>query len=143
MYQKYKKEQSHADPVLRIVQAAPDAMCLLAYDCQLNDVSRFCTDSDQCSILGIDPTFTPLRAVAAYMHHENYNLTHPQANCCNFVMLKPIYLKPQAFYSLLYSERSNILGPRLKINLTNKGYIFKVEEISFILIISLTFFIAL
>ena len=52
-----KKEQSQVDPFLRIVQAAPDAMCLLASDRQLHDVARFCTHIDQCSILGIDPTF--------------------------------------------------------------------------------------
>ena len=52
-----KKEQSQVDPFLRIVQAAPDAMCLLVSDRQLHDMARFCTDNDQCSILGIDPTF--------------------------------------------------------------------------------------
>ena len=36
-----KKEQSQADPFLRMVQAAPDAMCLLTSDCQLNDMIRF------------------------------------------------------------------------------------------------------
>lgn len=52
-----KREQSQADPFIRIVQAAPDAMCLLANDWQLHDMARFCTDLKQCSILGIDPTF--------------------------------------------------------------------------------------
>ena len=36
------------------VQAAPEATCVLAADYQLN---RFCTNKDQFSILGIDPTF--------------------------------------------------------------------------------------
>lgn len=52
-----KKGQSCLDLFLRIVQAALDAMCLLAYDRQLNDVARFCTNSNQCCTLGIDPTF--------------------------------------------------------------------------------------
>ena len=52
-----KKEQSLADPFLRMVQAAPDAMCLLTSDCQLNDMVRFCTDPLQCSVVGVDPTF--------------------------------------------------------------------------------------
>lgn len=39
-----KKEQSLADPFLRIVQAVPDTMCLLTSDRQLNDMVRFCTD---------------------------------------------------------------------------------------------------
>ena len=52
-----KIQQSHADPFLQTVQAAPDAMCLLANNRQLNDMVRFCTEPDQCSVLGINPTF--------------------------------------------------------------------------------------
>ena len=52
-----KKEQSQVDPFLRVVQAAPDAMCLLTSNRQLNDMVRFCTDPLQCSIVGVDPTF--------------------------------------------------------------------------------------
>ena len=52
-----KQQQSRADPFLRMVQAAPDAMCLLANSRQLNDMARFCTDPNQCCVLGIDPTF--------------------------------------------------------------------------------------
>jgi len=40
-----------------MVQAAPDAMCLLANSRQLNDMARFCTDPNQCCVFGIDPTF--------------------------------------------------------------------------------------
>ena len=40
-----------------MVQAAPDAMCLLTSDHQLNDMIRFCTDPLQCSVVGVDPTF--------------------------------------------------------------------------------------
>ena len=36
-----KKEQSRVEPFLRMVQADPDAMCLLTSDCQLNDMARF------------------------------------------------------------------------------------------------------
>ena len=52
-----KKEQSYVDPSLRVVQAAPDAMCLLTSNRQLHDMVRFCTNPDQCSVLGVDPTF--------------------------------------------------------------------------------------
>ena len=37
-----KQQQSRADPFLRMVQAAPDAMCLLANGRQLHDMARFC-----------------------------------------------------------------------------------------------------
>ena len=52
-----KQQQSRADPFLRMVQAAPDALCLLANSRQLNDMARFCTYPNQCCVLGIDPTF--------------------------------------------------------------------------------------
>ena len=52
-----KQQQSRADPFLRMVQAAPDAMCLLTNSRQLHDMARFCTDPTQCCVLGVDPTF--------------------------------------------------------------------------------------
>ena len=52
-----KKQQSRVEPFLRMVQAAPDAMCLLTSDRQLNDMARFCTDPRQFSVVGVDPTF--------------------------------------------------------------------------------------
>lgn len=53
-----KKEQSRADPFIRRVNAAPEAMCVLARDRQLNDMARFCNGDDQFSIVVIDPTFS-------------------------------------------------------------------------------------
>jgi len=35
--EEWKQQQSRADPFLQMVQAAPDAMCLLANNRQLND----------------------------------------------------------------------------------------------------------
>lgn len=52
-----KKEQSQANPFIRVVNAAPEPMCVLARDRQLNDMVRFCTDDCQFSIVGVDPTF--------------------------------------------------------------------------------------
>ena len=52
-----KQQQSRADPFLRMIQAAPDALCLLANSRQFNDMARFCTYLNQCCVLGIDPTF--------------------------------------------------------------------------------------
>jgi hypothetical protein len=37
-----KKEESQVDPFIRNVQGAPDAMCVLAKQHQLNDLVRFC-----------------------------------------------------------------------------------------------------
>ena len=52
-----KKEESQVDPFIRNVLGAPDAMCILAQDRQLNDMVRFCCDPKLFSIVGVDPTF--------------------------------------------------------------------------------------
>ena len=52
-----KREESQVDPFVRNVQGAPDAMCVLAKDHQLNDLVRFCCNPKLFSILGVDPTF--------------------------------------------------------------------------------------
>ena len=39
------------------MQGAPDAMCVLASNRQLQDVVKFCCDSQLFSIFGVDPTF--------------------------------------------------------------------------------------
>lgn len=40
-----------------VVKAVPESMCVLATDVQLDDMVRFCTNSDHFAILCIDPTF--------------------------------------------------------------------------------------
>lgn len=52
-----KLEESTANPFVRIVEAAPQPMCVLASNRQLKDLEHFCTAEEEFSILGIDPTF--------------------------------------------------------------------------------------
>ena len=42
---------------VRDVKAVPEPMSVLATDVQLDDMVRFCTNSDQFAVLCIDPTF--------------------------------------------------------------------------------------
>ncbi len=53
------KEQSVSpeQAYIREVGAAPETFVFLANNWQLNDIMRFCTDKDNCSILGVDMTF--------------------------------------------------------------------------------------
>ena len=46
------------DQFVRVVNAAPFPMMVLAYDYMLNDLERFCTSQRRFSILGVDPTFS-------------------------------------------------------------------------------------
>ena len=43
---------------VRLVNAAPFPMVVLAYDYTLHDVGRFCTHKDSFTVFGVDPTFT-------------------------------------------------------------------------------------
>ena len=43
---------------MRLVNAAPYPMMLLAYDWMLDDLVRFCTSASEFSVFGIDPTFS-------------------------------------------------------------------------------------
>jgi hypothetical protein len=52
-----KREESQVQPFIRNVQGAPDAMCVLASNNQLQDVIRFCCDQQLFSVFGVDPTF--------------------------------------------------------------------------------------
>ena len=45
------------DPFVRIVTSAPEPMCIMCTNSQLNDIERFCTDPDMFKLLSVDPTF--------------------------------------------------------------------------------------
>ena len=42
---------------VRIVNAAPFPMMVLAFDWTLDDLVRFCTNASEFCVLGFDPTF--------------------------------------------------------------------------------------
>ena len=76
MIEQCKKEESKADPFIRAVQCAPDAMCLLTTNRQLHDIVRFCTNTTEFSIVGVDPTFNLCEfsvTVTTYRHLQLYD----------------------------------------------------------------------
>ena len=83
-----KETSSGSDAFIHSIEAAPEPMCVLATDKQLNDLQCFCTDSPS-SVLSINPTFN----------------------------LGPFYVTPMTYHNLLVkTERGNhpiILGPIL------------------------------
>ena len=40
------------------IRAVPDPAIVVADDCQLNDMNRFCTSNPEFGILTVDPTFS-------------------------------------------------------------------------------------
>ena len=43
---------------VRRIRAVPDPAIVVADDCQLNDMNRFCTSSSEFGILTVDSTFS-------------------------------------------------------------------------------------
>jgi hypothetical protein len=54
-----KRQQINRDvqPFIREVTGAPELRCVLAFDWQLHDLTTFCTDPQEKSVVGADPTF--------------------------------------------------------------------------------------
>ena len=81
-------EGKGGDSFIRMVNAAPYPMMLIAFDYTLNDLVRFCT-SEKFSILGVDPTFNLGEfdvTVTTYRHLLLQSHTSPQPP----VMLGPM-----------------------------------------------------
>lgn len=51
------KAKSGGEQFVQSVQAAPEPMAVLALEQQLVDIERFCTNSNEFSVVGFDPTF--------------------------------------------------------------------------------------
>ncbi len=55
---KESEGKRNQDAYVRLVNAAPFPMMVLTFDWTLDDLVRFCTDPNQSSIVGVDPTFS-------------------------------------------------------------------------------------
>ena len=84
-------------------------MCLLATNRQLHDMVRFCTNRDEFSIVGVDPTFN-LRdfsiTVTTYRHLQLYDRTtkkHP-------VLLGPLLIHQRKSKQSYYFMASSLVG---------------------------------
>jgi hypothetical protein len=54
-----KRQQMNRNeqPFIREITGAPELRCVLGYDWQLDDLATFCTDPEEMSVFGADPTF--------------------------------------------------------------------------------------
>ena len=104
-----KKEQSHANPFIRAVSAAPEAMCVLAGDCQLNDMARFCTDGSQFSIVGVDLTFNLGDFSLTVTTYRHLHLLH-RATKKHPVMLGPMLVHQNKTFKSYHFLASTMVG---------------------------------
>ena len=52
-----KCKAANGDVFVRFVQAAPEPLCILATDYQLQELEKNCTNSHNFGVLSLDPTF--------------------------------------------------------------------------------------
>ena len=85
------KDSVSNDPFLRQVTLAPEPMCVMASDQQLNDMKRFLTEQGNAVIMGVDATFNLGPFLATIITYR-----HPMLDYCesrnNPVMIGPILL---------------------------------------------------
>jgi len=89
------------DAFVRMVAGAPEPMMVLTFNWSLDDVERFCTKEQKCTVLSIDPTFNLgdfFVTVTTYRHMllRNSSGNHP-------VMMGPIFVHQQKSLKLIIS----------------------------------------
>ena len=75
---KEEEEKKCKDAFVRMVNAAPFPMMLLAFDYTLDDLVRFCT-APTFSVFGVDPTFNVGNYVTVTTYHHlllEFDKTH-------------------------------------------------------------------
>ena len=100
---------------VRIVNAAPFPMMVLAFDWTLDDLVRFCTNASEFCVLGFDPTFNlgPFDVtVTTYRHMLLQKKTdphkHPAMLGPMFIHVKKDYPAYHFFASALVSRRPDL-----------------------------------
>lgn len=101
---------------IRMVNAAPYPMMLIAFDYTLNDLVRFCT-SENFSILGVDPTFNLGEfdvTVTTYRHLllQSHTGTEGQSP----VMLGPMFIHVKKDFTAYHFFTSTLVGQRQQLS---------------------------
>lgn len=103
------------DSFVRVVNAAPEPMAVLAFDWTLNDLEKFCTvDNPLQSILTVDPTFNLGDFNVTVTTYRHPLLTNSSGK--NPSMVGPLFIHQQKKFESYYFFASSLVGlnPRLK-----------------------------
>jgi hypothetical protein len=103
------EEQSRSEPFIRCVQAAPEPACVLASEYQLNDIVRFCTNQEQFSVLGVDPTFN-LGDFAVTVTTYRHLMLASRRTGQPAIMIGPMYAHQKKKSATYHAFASALLG---------------------------------
>ena len=117
MYMCKEGEGTGGDTFIRMVNAAPFPMMLIAFDYTLDDLVRFCTSPTCFSILGIDPTFN-LGEFDVTITTYRHLLLHQQGNPGGKppVMVGPMFIHVRKDFSTYHFFSSSLVGQRQQLS---------------------------
>ena len=117
MYMCKESEGASKDPFVRMVNAAPYPMMVMALDYSLDDLVRFCTSPCEFSILGVDPTFS-LGDFDVTVTTYRHLLLRPQGNACGKspVMIGPLFVHVRKDFATYHFFSSSLVGQRPQLS---------------------------
>lgn len=117
MYMCKEGEGKNKDPFVRMVNAAPYPMMMLALDYSLDDLVRFCTSSCDFSILGVDPTFS-LGDFDVTVTTYRHLLLRPQGSMTGKspVMIGPLFIHVRKDFATYHFFSSSLVGQRSQLS---------------------------
>ena len=98
---------------IRAVQAAPEPVCVLATDQQINDLVRFCTNPDHFSVLTVDPTFNLGPFNVTPMTYENLLVTNKDGK--HPLLLGPVLIHQTKTLSPFHLFASTLISLNSKV----------------------------
>jgi len=99
---------------VRVVNACPEPMCVLATDQQLNDLVRFSTNPNQFCVLSIDPTFSLGDFNVTCITYRHLLVTDGRTGQSP-VMLGPLFVHQSKSFSAYQFFASSLLGIQPKL----------------------------
>jgi len=100
---------------VRLVNAAPYPMMLLAYDWMLDDLVRFCTSANEFSVFGIDPTFS-LGAFDVTVTTYHHLLLHKRGDRTKSpTMIGPLFIHLKKDFATYHFFASSLVSRRVQL----------------------------
>ena len=92
------KMEKRGSNFIRDICVAPEKVISFITNCQLNNITRFCTSNIEVSVLGIDPTYNIGPCfISTYRHLEFLT-----KNSVHSVMLRPLIVHSRKDYRSYY-----------------------------------------
>ena len=100
----------NSNPFVRLVTSAPEPMSILSTNDQLKDVVCFCTSSEECSPLCVDPTFDLGDFSVTVTSYRHLLLQHTKKGKKSPVLLSPLLVHRKKDFSSYHFFASSLVS---------------------------------